>query len=135
MMLHNYGPNKIIGTVHIQVNDDMTAKEIHKLTRQILYAIYEEFGIILTVGIYASNTDNEDAKEIKESLDEIIAKYPEILQMHGFYIDEDINLITFDLIVDFDANRSDVKDKVLEEIRNKYPKYQFDAILDADYSD
>ena len=55
--------------------------------------------------------------------------------MHGFYIDEDINLITFDLIVDFDANRSDVKDKVLEEIRNKYPKYQFDAILDADYSD
>ena len=78
---------------------------------------------------------NEDTKEIKESLDEIIAKYPEILQMHGFYIDEDINLITFDLIVDFDANRSDVKDKVLEEIRNKYPKYQFDAILDADYSD
>ena len=26
-------------------------------------------------------------------------------------------------------------EKVLEEIRNKYPNYQFDAILDADYSD
>jgi divalent metal cation (Fe/Co/Zn/Cd) transporter len=35
MMLHNYGPNKIIGTAHIQVNDDMTAKEIHRLTRNI----------------------------------------------------------------------------------------------------
>ena len=39
------------------------------------------------------------------------------------------------LIVDFDADRSVIKEKVLDEIRNKYPKYQFDAILDADYSD
>ena len=113
----------------------MRASEIYKLIRHILYSVYEECGIILTVGIYASNTDNEEAREIKGSLNEIIAKYPEILQMHGFYIDEDINLITFDLIIDFDANRNDVKEKVLEEIRNKYPNYQFDAILDADYSD
>ena len=41
-----------------------------------------------------------------------------------FIWDEDINLITFDLIVDFDANRDEVKAKVLDEIRNKYPDYQ-----------
>lgn len=52
-----------------------------------------------------------------------------------FILDEDINLITFDLIVDFDANRDEVKAKVLDEIRNKYQDYHFDAILDADYSD
>ena len=135
LTLHNYGPTQLMGSVHVELRDDLSAREIHKLTRRILYSVYEEFGIILTVGIYASNTDNEEAKEIKGSLNEIIAKYPEILQMHGFYIDEDINLITFDLIIDFDANRNDVKEKVLEEIRNKYPNYQFDAILDADYSD
>ena len=108
---------------------------IHKLTREILYAVYEDFGIILTVGIYASNVDTPEAKEIKEDLQKIIAKYPEILQMHGFYLDKDINLITFDIIVDFEANSFELKEKVLEEIRNKYPNYQFDAILDADYSD
>ena len=50
-------------------------------------------------------------------------------------MDDEINLITFDLIIDFNANRDDVKAKVLEEIQNKYPDYHFDAILDADYSD
>ena len=55
--------------------------------------------------------------------------------MHGFYMDDDLNLITFDLIIDFDANRAEVKEKVLKEIQDKYPNYQFDAILDADYSD
>ena len=29
MTLHNYGPSEIIGSVHIQVDDDMTAKEIN----------------------------------------------------------------------------------------------------------
>ena len=135
LTLHNYGPTQLMGSVHVELRDDLTAREIHKLTRNILYSIYEKFGIILTVGIYASNTSNEEYEEIKNSLNEIIAKYPEVLQMHGFYVDDAINLITFDLIVDFDADRIDVKDKVLDEIRNKYPNYQFDAILDADYSD
>ena len=135
LTLHNYGPTQLMGSVHVDLRDDMTAKEIHKLTRHILYAIYEAFGIILTVGIYASNTDSEETRKIKESLNEIVKKYPEILQMHGFYIDEDFRLVTFDLIIDFDANRAEIKDKVLDEIQNKYPDYQFDAILDADYSD
>lgn len=135
LTLHNYGPTQMMGSVHVELRDDLTAKEIHKLTRQIVYAIYAEFGIILTVGIYASNTDNEEVREVKESLEEIVAKYPEVLQMHGFYLDDDINLITFDLIIDFEANSHEVKEKVLEEIRSKYPKYHFEAILDADYSD
>ena len=135
LTLHNYGPTQLMGSVHVELRDDLTAKEIHKLTRRILYSVYEEFGIILTVGIYASNTDSEETRKIKESLNEIIAKYPEILQMHGFYMDDDLNLITFDLIIDFDANRAEVKEKVLKEIQDKYPNYQFDAILDADYSD
>lgn len=28
LILHNYGPDKIIGTVHIQVRNDMTVEEI-----------------------------------------------------------------------------------------------------------
>ena len=68
LTLHNYGPTQLMGSVHVELRDGLTAKEIHKLTRCILYAVYEAFGIILTVGIYASNTDNEETRKIKESL-------------------------------------------------------------------
>ena len=135
LTLHNYGPTQLMGSAHIEVRDDLSAKEIHKLTREILYSCYEKFGIIVTIGIYASNTGTEESKKIKDDLMKIIGKYPEVLQMHGFYVDNDINLITFDLIVDFNANREEVKEKVLDEIKNLYPDYQFDAILDADISD
>lgn len=57
--LHNYGPSKIVGSLHIQVRNNMTAEEIHILTREIEYMVFNEFGIILTIGIYAANNEGE----------------------------------------------------------------------------
>ena len=136
LALHNYGPTQLIGSIHIEVPDQLTAKEIHLLTRRIVMQIYQKYGIILTIGIYASNTDDEKYEEIKNQLTKIIKKYPEILQMHGFYVDPDLKLITFDLIISFDAeDQKEIKNNVLKEIRELHPEFQFDAILDRDYSE
>lgn len=35
LVLHNYGPEKMIGSVHVGVYDTMSAKELHKLTHEI----------------------------------------------------------------------------------------------------
>ena len=35
LILHNYGPNKIIATAHIQVKDNTKARDIHILTRNM----------------------------------------------------------------------------------------------------
>lgn len=134
IILHNYGPSKIIGSAHIEVSENMTAKEIYKLTRIIIVKVYEELGIILTIGIYATN-ESEEFIRIRKSLDEIIAKYPEILQIHGFFAFEDKRIINFDLIVDFNANGEEIKNKVVEEISEKYKEWTFVAILDSDFSD
>ena len=134
--LHNYGPSQIMGSLHIQVDDNMTAKEIHKLTRKIQLQIYEELGTVLTIGIYASNNSDEKYVKIKNELVKIIQKYKEILQMHGFYVDEENKTISFDLIIDFKAESKErVKDEVVKEIKEKYPEYNYYVILDTDFSD
>ena len=136
LALHNYGPTQLMGSVHIEVPDELTAKEIHLLTRRIVLQIYGNYGIILTIGIYASNTDDEEFAEIKKDLTEIVKKYPEIIQMHGFYVDPNLNIITFDLIIDFEAEDQDaIKNNVLKEIREIHPEFHFEAILDRDYSE
>lgn len=133
--LHSYGPSKMVGSVHIQVRDDMTAKEIHKLTRTITMTILQEFGIILTIGVYAAN-DKGEFGEIKETLGSIIKDYKEIIQMHGFYVDEDTKNIFFDLIIDFKADKPDeIQHMVIDKIKEKYPNYNYNVILDLDISD
>ena len=136
LILHDYGPNKSIGSIHIEVRDDLTAKEIHPLTRKITEAIYEKFGIILTVGIYATNESNPEIKCIRKDLYQIVKDTKEIKQIHGFYVDKNIKVITFDLIIDFKANKpEEIKNSVINKITELHPDYKFYAILDEDYSD
>lgn len=132
LSLHNYGPEQMFGSVHVEIDDNLTASEIHTLTRQITMKIYKEYSIALTVGIYARN---DKFNNIKSDLDEIISKYEEILEIHGFYVYEDLNLISFDMIVDFDADRKQVKNQVLDEIKAKHPEFKYVIIDDYDVSD
>lgn len=132
LTLHNYGPESMQGSVHVEVDDSLSALEIHALTRQISVKIYEEFSIILTVGIYARN---DKYSYIRDELYNIASEYEEILEIHGFIVYEDKNLITFDIIVDFDADREMVKKEVLSKIKAKYPEFEYILIDDYDVSD
>ena len=135
MMLHNYWPNKIIWTIHIQVNDDMTAKEIHRLTRNIQIWIYSTFWIVLTIGIYANNNEWE-FWEIQKELNEIIKKYENIIQMHWFYVDDITSNISFDLIFDFKEEHPEkIIRKIKKEIKDKFPNYKYNVIIDTDVSE
>ncbi len=133
--LHNYGPSNIIASLHIQVKDEMMARDIHILTREISYLIYEKFGIILTIGIYAAN-DKGEFGDIKKELAKIIKKYKTIIQLHGFYVDNRKENVFFDLIFDFsEKDKEKIKDQIVNELKEKYPKYNFNVIIDYDITD
>lgn len=135
LILHNYGMKKIIATAHIQVKDDMNAREIHKLTRKISFAVYTEYGIILTLGIYASN-DEEEYKEIQKYLNNLIKKNENILQTHGFYVDEEEKDISFDLIFSFDELEPEkAVEGIKLKLKEKFPNYDYNVIIDTDFSD
>lgn len=136
LVLHDYGPNEMIGSVHIEVADEMTAKEIDVLTREIMADIYGRFGVLLTIGIYASNTTDSSNLEIKKAIENEIRKYPEVIQMHGFYVDTDKKAVSFDLVMDYNAENPD---QTIGEIKNtlaqRYPEHTFFVYKDSDYSD
>ena len=132
LTLHNYGPESMQGSVHVEVDDDLTAKDIHALTRKITFKIYKEFSIALTVGIYARN---EDYADIRNELNRIADEYDEVIEIHGFYVDKQNDLATFDIIVDFDADRNRIKEEILSKIREKYPQFNYIIIDDYDVSD
>ena len=135
LFIHNYGPETIHASVHIKVDDSLTAVDIQKLTRIISTKIYEEFEgkIIMTaIGVYASH---EKHKDIQNDLAEIVAKYPGIIETHGFIVYEEDGLITFDMIVDFDYDRDEIRQNVLSEIKSRHPEYDYIIIDDYDTSD
>ncbi|MCM1037855.1 MAG: cation diffusion facilitator family transporter [Ruminococcus sp.] len=136
LILHRYGPERIIGSVHVEVADDLTARELHGLFRSIMEDIYMNYGILLTIGLYASNTTDSLYAQMKEKLNGLTGDYPEVLQMHGFYVDSGKMEVSFDLIIDFKSKRKiQIRDEIIKNMSESYPQYRFHAVLDNDFSD
>ena len=136
LIVNNYGPDRGIGSIHIEVDDNLTAKEIHPLTRKIANQVFEQFGIIMTIGIYASNSSNEEVIKIRDTVRKEVLSHPTIKQMHGFYVDHEDKSITFDVIVDFkDKDSARLIKEIHDNLVEKLPGYRFYIVEDKDFTD
>ena len=135
LYLDNYGPDNYIGFVHIEIDDNLSASEINKLTRAIQAKIYMKFGIGLTIGIYAINTKDSEIVAMIKRIKEILGVHKEILQVHGIYIDKEKRTISFDIVVDFSVtDRLSYYNMIKEEIEKEYLNYICDIQIDTDVS-
>ena len=137
LLLHNYGPDTYIGSVHIEVPDTTTAIEIDELTRKIMKTVYQKHHVILAaIGIYALNTKDKDVIEIRNKISSIVHSYESVLQMHGFYLNKNEKIINFDIIIDFsNENREDVYKEIYNKIKELYPEYELNITMDIDILD
>lgn len=133
LILNNYGPDRFLGSVHIEVDDVTTAGEIDRLTRRLMDKIYKEHNVILTaVGIYSRNTEGGLAYEIEKNIRTIAEKYREILQLHAFFVDLDVKTIGFDLILDYEIKDKDaLLNDVFKDVLEIYPNYSI--VITPDY--
>ena len=134
LMFHDYGPNRMTASLHIEVDDSMQAWEISDLIRRISQAVLQNNHVLLTaVGIYSMNTNDEKAIQLRREITELAMKHSHVLQVHGFYLKD--NTVQFDVIVDFDTeDPSALCDEIIEEVREKHPGLNVRAFWDADYS-
>ena len=137
LILNDYGPDKYLGSIHIEVLDTMTVAEIDRISRNITKKILEKYGVILhTIGVYSVNTRDKDVIKAKKEITKIVFSHKGILQMHGFYIDKKEKSISFDIIIDFEINnREEIYKQIYDEVQNKYRDYNISITLDVDISD
>ncbi len=134
LYLHSYGPTNYIGSIHVEVHDTMSAKELHELSFEIWQGILQEYGIDLTVGIYATSND-EKVVSLRKEISEKIHKFAGVKQMHGFYVNFDKGDISFDVVIDFKHNPEETHKKIKDFLSTEYTNYKFYVGLDVDASD
>lgn len=134
LTLTDYGPDNYIASAHIEVDDDTTIAEVDKLQWKISKAVMERHGIIMSaVGVYPSNTGDGPAGGIKKKLAEHLSKYPEVLELHGLYVDRDEATLRMDIVIDFDAkDRLALFAKIKGEITDMFREYKVIVNLDLD---
>jgi cation diffusion facilitator family transporter len=126
LIMYNYGPDRNMASVHVELPDTMTVEEMDRLTRRLEHKIYNETGVVLAaVGVYSYNTGDDKAAQIRNDIRDRIMKYEWAIQMHGFYLDEEEKIIRFDVVVSFDIRPGEGVRIIQEELEEVYPDYTF----------
>lgn len=137
LVLHNYGPDAYLGSVHVEVEDTFPISKFDNLSRIIQEDIIERFGVYLSaIGVYSVNTTNQSIIAIREDVRQIALETEHVKQLHGFYIDDERKNMRFDVVISFEAeDRRKVYNEVIEKIQSKYPDYTVKAGMDMDYNE
>jgi len=137
LIVNSYGPSRQIGSVHIEVPDTMTAVELDSLERDVANAVFDQHHVILAgISVYAKNTENSEAVRIEKAVRDLLEDYPDVLQMHGFFLDPTEKTVQFDIIISYDApDRKGLYREILEKAQALCPGYTVNIQLDFDISD
>ena len=136
IILHNHGPNVLIGSLHVNVYDTMDAHEIHGLTRRISEQMYERHNIIMTVGIYAVATGGNRRAELQRKVIQTLAEHKEIVQVHGFYYFEKEHRISVDVVPDISVHDEAALSSLLtKEIKALVSGEEVTIVIDHNYSE
>jgi divalent metal cation (Fe/Co/Zn/Cd) transporter len=136
LILHNYGPDVKIGSLHINVYDTMSAHEIHALTRKITNHMFDKHGIIMTVGVYAVATGENRRAELQTKVIQALTAHKEIVQVHGLLYSEPDRLLSVDVVPDLSVHDDAALVSLLTaELQPMVPDIQVSVVVDHNYSE
>ncbi|WP_044914843.1 cation diffusion facilitator family transporter [Butyrivibrio sp. WCE2006] len=138
LLLHNYGPDRYIGSVHIEVPENITIYRLDQLQREIATEVYVKHGVTIEgISIYSQNSEGSQAGRLRNEIARnIIGKHENVKQIHGFYLDEVNGRVVFDMVVSFnEKDRQKLREEVISELKAMHPQYEYNINLDRDFSD
>lgn len=133
LVLHDYGPDRAMGSVHIELSDSLSIHEAHKVCRRVQALVFMEFKAVVTVGIYASNDTDPHVASMRNTVRDLALAHQGVKQIHGFFVDGDF--IDFDIVIGFNHDAEAICLQLKEEIARAFPGYKINIVIDTDYSD
>ena len=135
LIMYNYGPDKNLASVHLELPDQMTVTEVDRLTRKLEAKVLKETGVILTgVGLYSYHTGNDEIAIIQNNVQEKVLAHDWAVQLHGFYLDMETKEMSFDVVMSFDIRPKEGLKILYKEMQESYPDYKITISPDVDVS-
>lgn len=112
LIVHNYGPNRSMATIHAEVPNDVSIEASHEIIDRIERDAKKELNILLVIHMDPVEMRDEEVLELRDKTSHIVHALDSELHFHDFRVlkeNEQKNLI-FDLVVpdsytEKDANR------------------------------
>ena len=136
--LNDYGPQRLQGSVHVEVDEGASARDIDRMAREVQMQVLRDTGVLIhTVGVYSSNAgDHGEVAEMRRFVEELVDGDDDVLEAHGLYVDDVAKTVRLDIVVSYAAeDRDAVYLDFVSKLQERFPDYGFLTVLDPDISD
>lgn len=134
MAVHDYGPGRVMVSLHAEVSGDGNIYELHDLIDRIERELKEKLHCETVIHMDPIDVGNEKTVEMKEEMVKLVKAIDERLTIHDFRMVTGTthhNMI-FDVVIpaDFKLPQEELKDIIQKKVWEKWPDYY--VVIDVD---
>ncbi|MBQ0083862.1 MAG: cation diffusion facilitator family transporter [Clostridiales bacterium] len=139
LIIHNYGPNRIFASVHVEVPQDVDIVACHEKIDICERFTYEKTGVELVIHMDPIETDNEEINTTRAAIEAKLKTIHEHLTLHDFRMtpkgEAHTNFI-FDVVVPnaLDMTKDELKKEIDKTVKSLNPNYYCVITFDNDYT-
>ena len=134
IVVHNYGPSRIMMSLHVEVPDHLNIIEVHDAIDHIEKDLRTKYHCTAVIHMDPVNDSDRKTREVKRWLQLVLEEIDPVLKFHDCRIvkDHDHNRVAFDVEVPYKYELSDEElIKVLTERIGEFePGYVLDITID-----
>jgi len=125
MMVHDYGPGRMMVSLHAEVPEAQSIRVSHDLIDNIEMELQEKYNIISCIHMDPVDMDNPETLRLKELVTGLLSEMDGRLSLHDFRVvagDTHTNLL-FDVVVPHDyPRREQLSARIQELVHSRDPK-------------
>ena len=135
LVIHSYGPEKTMATIHIEVPNRMTLEEAHAVADIAERKVRRDLGIVLVAHVDPVEINDKRTNKIREQIEHILKILDPALTFHDLQVTfgEAGTVVSFDLVVPYSYTTSDedrVMNQVISLLREFDPKTECAVTID-----
>ncbi|MFV0528189.1 MAG: cation diffusion facilitator family transporter [Lachnospiraceae bacterium] len=138
LIVHNYGPNRNMASIHAEVPCDVNIEQAHELIDQIEREVSKKADVLLVIHMDPIEIHNENILRTKQMAEDAIHEIDVQLSIHDFRMvngGNHINLI-FDVVVPHKYTQDEedtISLRIMEKIKEINPHYECVITVDRSF--
>lgn len=139
LVIHDYGPNRRMATLHAEVSDQLSSVEAHEIVDAAERKVTKDLNVFLVIHTDPLNFEGEITNELYDKIKTYLSKSPLVLSFHDFRIveDKDGKNMIFEVVVKEDLSKKEMKSlkkEIKANLKFQFPEYQFIITLERQHS-
>lgn len=137
LIIHSYGPNKKMASIHAEVPNDVSVEISHEIIDRIERKAMEELGLFLVIHMDPIETKDERILNIRKNVEEVVSEIGASVSVHDLRIVEGIEQINiiFDMVVRRDYDKEQTRE-VTQQLKRKLKERdsRYECVITVEHS-